>query len=107
MTRGVDIHSEGLGMRKWLTPALNLVRTFQIPGELFGCLSSRQEYVSARDSIRQLELSHQFGGGGGDHFHSVLIPMSRPCPSHSPEEKKLLLPPGPVLADWTNGRHLT
>lgn len=71
-------------MRKWLTLALNLVRTFQIPGELFGCLSSRQEYVSARDSIRQLELSHQFGGGGGSfsfcpysHVQTLSFPQPR------------------------------
>lgn len=65
MTRGVVIRSERLGMGKWLTPALNLVSTFQIPRELLNCLPLRQEsgvYMSARDYIRQLEPSHQFGG---------------------------------------------
>jgi|UPI00001F7737 hypothetical protein len=76
MTRGVDIHSERIGMRKWLTPALNLVCTFRIHGELFSCLSSRQEDVSAPDSIRQLELSHQFWEVGRIIF--ILSVFSRP-----------------------------
>lgn len=79
MTRGVDIRSEGLGVRKRLTPALNLVSTFQIPGEL------QAGVEGAGDLIRQLEPSHRFGGK--NHFHFIHISTSRPCPFHSPEEK--------------------
>lgn len=91
-TKGVDILREGLGMGEWLTLALNIVCTFQTPGEF---LSRLQVWAGVKGVFvcltlpvtptGQLEPSPRFRGGGGEssfsfHAHSYFETLSFPQP---------------------------